>query len=136
MTGPALSSTGSDISGSTAVLFDVSGAAASPYDGTAGMAKSSGVQNSGGNVTAVTISPSTANGLVISTLGVDSNTINDVSPGNFLSAVPAPVASPNPVDQNNGWALWYNSSSVTGTFVCSTQRRQPNDWSSISAPFK
>jgi hypothetical protein len=136
MTGPTLTTTGSDISGSTAVLLDVSGAAASPYDATAGLAKASGVQNSAGNVTAVTISPSSANGLVISTLGVDSNTINGVSPGNFLSAVPAPVASPNPVDQNNGWALWYNASPGAGTFVWTTQGGQVNDWSSIAAAFK
>ena len=136
MMGPTFTTTGSDISGSTAVLFDVSGATTSPYDATAGLAKASGVQNSAGNVTAVTISPSTANGLVISTLGVDSNTVNGVSPGNFLSAVPTPVASPNPVDQNNGWALWYNNSPGAGTFVWSTQGGQVDDWSSISVAFK
>jgi Fe-S cluster assembly iron-binding protein IscA len=136
MMGPSFTTTGSDISGSTAVLLDVSGAATSPYDATAGLAKASGVQNSAGNVTAVTISPSTANGLVISTLGVDSNTVNGVSPGNFLSAVPTPVASPNPVDQNNGWALWYNSSPGAGTFVWTTQGGQVDDWSSIAVAFK
>jgi len=136
MMGPTFTTTGSDISGSTAVLLDVSGAATSPYDATAGLAKASGVQNSAGNVTAVTISPSTANGLVISTLGVDSNTVNGVSPGNFLSAVPTPVASPNPVDQNNGWALWYNSSPGGGTFVWTTQGGQVDDWSSIAVAFK
>ena len=136
MTGPNLSTTGSDISGSTAVLFDVRGAATSPFDAIAGRATASGVQNSAGNVTAATISPSTANGLVISTLGVDSNTINGVSPGNFLSAVPTPVASPNPVDQNNGWALWYNSSPGSGTFVWTSQGGQVDDWSSIAAAFE
>ena len=136
MMGPTFTTTGSDISGSTAVLFDVSGAATAPYDATAGLAKASGVQNSSGNVTAVTISPNTANGLVISTLGIDSNTINGVSPGNFLSAVPTPVASPNPVDQNNGWALWYNTSPGAGTFVWTTQGGQVDDWSSIAAAFK
>jgi hypothetical protein len=136
MMGPTFTTTGSDISGSTAVLLDVSGAATSPYDATAGLAKASGVQNSSGNVTAVTISPSTANGLVITTLGIDSNTINGVSPGNFLSAVPTPVASPNPVDQNNGWALWYNTSPGAGTFVWTTQGGQVDDWSSIAVAFK
>jgi hypothetical protein len=136
MMGPTFTTTGSDISGSTAVLFDVSGAATSPYDATAGLAKASGVQNSSGNVTAVTISPSTANGLVITTLGIDSNTINGVSPGNFLSAVPTPVASPNPVDQNNGWALWYNTSPGARTFVWTTQGGQVDDWSSIAVAFK
>jgi hypothetical protein len=136
MMGPTFTTTGSDISGSTAVLFDGGGAAASPYDTAAGLAKASGVQNSSGNVTAVTISPSTANGLVISTLGIDSNTINGVSPGNFLSAVPTPVASPNPVDQNNGWALWYNTSPGARTFVWTTQGGQVDDWSSIAVAFK
>lgn len=131
-----LSTTGSDISGSTAVLFDVSGAATSPYDSIAGRITASGVQNSAGNVGGVTISPSTSNGLVISTLAVDSHTVNGVSPGNFLSAVPTPVASPNPVDQNNGWALWYNTSLGAGTFVWTTQGGQVDDWSSIAVAFE
>src|SRR5271165_1135509 len=81
MSGPTFTTTGTDISGSTATLLDVSGAATSPYDAAAGMPELSGNQPSTGNVTAVPISPSTANGLVITTLGVDSNTINGLATG-------------------------------------------------------
>jgi hypothetical protein len=136
MTGPTFTTTGTDISGSTATLLDVSGAATSPYDSVAGFASASATQNSSGNVTAVTISPSTANGLVVTTIGVDSNTINGVSPGNFLSAVPTPVVSPNVVDQNNGWAVWYNPSPGSATFVWTTQGGAVANWASIAVAFK
>jgi hypothetical protein len=136
MTGPTITANNTDSSGSTAVLFDVRGAAASPYDLTA---EASGYQPNAGNVTGVTISPSMANGLVITTIGVDSNTINGLaagSPGNFLSAVPTPMTPDNPVDQNNGWALWYNPSAAAGTFIWSTEGGQVDDWASIAVAFK
>jgi hypothetical protein len=102
MVGPVLSTIGADISGSTAILFDISGAASSPFDSAAGLATTSGVQSVSGPITVASITPSTANGLIISSIGVTSNTVNGVSPGNFLSAVPVPVLSPNQVDENNG----------------------------------
>jgi hypothetical protein len=46
------------------------------------------------------------------------------------------VASPNPVDQNNGWAVWYNASPGAGTFVWTTQGGQVDNWSSIAVAFK
>ncbi len=136
MTGPTLTINGTDSSGSTAVLFDVSGAATSPYDV---MAEALGDQTSDGNVTAATISPSTANGLVITTIGVDSNTINGLAtgtPGNFLSAIPTPITPDNPVDQNNGWALWYNPSAAPGTFVWTTEGGQVDLWASLAVAFE
>jgi len=136
MTGPNLSMTGNVASGSTAVLFDVTGAAMSPFDSVAGRSTASLVQSGSGNVTAASITPSTANGLIITSIGVDSNTVNGVSPGNFLSAVPSPVASPNPVDQNNGWALNYNTSTSAETSVWSTQGGAVNDWASIAVAFE
>ena len=54
----------------------------------------------------------------------------------FLSAVPAPVASPNPVDQNNGWALFYNTTAGPLTFVWTSQGGPVNDWASIAVAFK
>lgn len=135
LTGPSLSTTGTDISGSTAVLFDVRGASPAPYDKSAGRATSSGTLKASGSVTAATLSPTTANGLVISSIGIDSNTIVGVSPGNLLSTVPSPVSSPNPVDQNNGWALFYNTGSGPYTFVWSPQGGPVEDWASISVAF-
>jgi hypothetical protein len=135
LTGPNLSTAGTDISGSTAELFDVRGAASAPYDKTAGRATASGSISTTGSVTAASLSPSTANGLVITSIGIDSNTIVGVSPGNLLSTVPAPVSSPNPVDQNNGWALFYNASAGPCTFVWIPQGGPVDDWASIAVAF-
>ncbi len=133
MTGPTFTTSNTDSSGSTAILFDVSGAAALPYDT---MAELSGNQTSDGNVTAVSISPSTANGLVITTIGVDSNSIAGVAPGNFLSSIVNPEAGENPVDENNGWALWYNTTAGDGTFVWNTLGGPLFNWSSVAMAFK
>ncbi len=54
----------------------------------------------------------------------------------FWVSVPTPVASPNPVDQNNGWALWYNTSAGARTFVWTTQGGQVDNWASIAVAFK
>lgn len=136
MNGPNLSTTGNDISGSTAVLLDVEGAAVSPFDSVAGRTTASGIQSNSGSVSAVSITPSTSNGLVITSIGVDSNTIVGVTPGNFLSTVPNPVMSPNPVDQNNGWGLNYNANTGTESYVWTTQGGGVNDWASIAAAFE
>jgi IPT/TIG domain-containing protein len=136
MTGPIFTATGSDISGSTLELFDVAGAATAPFDATAGLATASGTQSSFGSVTGAILTPTTANGLVISSIGISSNTMNGVSPGNFLSAVPAPVASPNPVNQNNGWGFHYNTDTSPETFFWTTQGGAVDDWASIAAAFK
>jgi hypothetical protein len=135
MTGPTLATTGSQMGGSTALLFDIRGAASSPYDSAAGRATTSGNQSSGESVTGVTVSPTTANGLVITSIGIDSNTIVGVSPGNLLSTVPAPVSSPNPVDQNNGWALFYNSTAGPDTFVWTSQGGAVDNWAAIGVAF-
>jgi hypothetical protein len=136
LTGPNLSTTSTDISGSTAVLLDVRGAATAPYDTAAGRATASATQNTSGTVTGATLSPTTANGLVITSIGVDSNTIVGVSPGNFLSIVPAPVVSPNSVQQNNGWAVFYNGSAGPQTFVWTSQGGPVDNWANIAVAFK
>ena len=135
LTGPNLSTSGTDISGSTAVLFDVRGAASAPYDNTAGRATAFGSLTTSGSFAAANLSPTTTNGLVISSIGIDSNTLVGVSPGNFLSSVPSPVSSPNPVNQNNGWALFYNTSPGPCTFVWTPQGGPVDDWASIAVAF-
>jgi len=136
MAGPTLATTGSKIGGSTAVLFDIRGAATAPYDSAAGRATASGNQSSGQSVAGVTVSPSTANGLVITSIGIDSDTIAGVSPGNLLSTVPSPVSSPNPVDENNGWALFYNSTAGPETFTWTSQGGPVYNWASIAVAFE
>ncbi len=125
-----------DISGSTLQLMDITGAAASPWDQTAGHITRSGSQSVAGNVTACMITPSSSNELVVTSIGVDSNTIIGVSPGNFLSAVPQPISSPDPTDQNNGWAIEYASTATSRTYVWATQGGAVQQWASIAVAFK
>src|SRR5712692_9471292 len=90
---------------SNILLFDVEGAAASPFDT---RATNLGSQNVSGTLSTGSVTPSTSNGLVIAEAGFTSNTATGVSPGNFESANTAPEFSDNPVNQNNGWAHVYN----------------------------
>jgi hypothetical protein len=136
MTGPNLTmNNGPDTAGSTALLFDITGAASSPFDSTA---MATGNQSTFGDVTAVSITPITPDGLVISSIGVDSNTIVGLSPGNFLSSVTTPEAGSGgwPDDENNGWALAYNSTAGELTFVWNTTGGPVNNWASVAAAFK
>ncbi len=135
LSGPTLATTGSQIGGSTALLFDIRGAATAPYDSAAGRATASGNDTADGNSAGATISPTTANGLIITSIGIDSNTIVGVSPGNLQSTVPAPVSSPNPVDQNNGWALFYNPTPGPETFTWTPQGGPLYNWASIAVAF-
>jgi len=136
MIGPNLITTGIDYSGSTVQLFDVTAAASSPFDSTSGLQTASGKQLSSGNIIAVAITPNTPDGLVISSIGVASNTVNGISPGNFLSSVVIPETSPWPNDENNGWAVHYNSSTSPITFVWSITGGPAGNWASIAAAFK
>src|SRR5207247_61829 len=62
LSGPTLSVSACAGASSNALVYDVSGAAALPYDNVAGRATASGNQTTAGNVTTVTITPSTPNG--------------------------------------------------------------------------
>ena len=134
MTGPVLTASGTDYSGSTALFFDIVGASSSPFDSTAGWQKASGEQTGSGNVTAVSIAPSTPGGLVISSIGVASNTLTGVAPGNFLSSVTNPEVSPWPNDENNGWAVNYGSGAIS--FVWNSMGGPVYHWASVAAAFK
>ncbi len=130
---------GNDISGSTLQLMDVTGAGASPWDqavcGGTGRCTASGTQSTAGDVSAVTIAPSNPNELIVTSIGVDSNTVIGTSPGNFLSAVPQPISSPDPADQNNGWAIEYNATAGSRTYMWKTQGGAVNVWASIAVVF-
>jgi len=128
--------TSTDISGSTLELLDVVGAAAAPFDATAGRVNCSGNQTVAGNLTGCTITPSTASGLVLSELGVASNTVNGDSPGNFLSAIPSPISSPDHTDQNNGWNINYNASATAETDTWTQQGGAFGNWASSVVAFE
>lgn len=135
-----LTTQNADISGSTLQLFDIAGAdPSSPYDSTAGRPTASGTQSGGaGTITGCSITPSTANGIVISSLGVASNTINAVSGTGtlFLSSADTPETSPWPNDQNNGWATVPKAAASSVTFTWTSTGGAAGNWASLAAAFK
>jgi len=129
-----VSTTGSNTSGgSELVLYDISGAAASPFDaqGTA-----TGNQTSSGNVSTASVTPSTSNGLVIAMLTVESNTITGVSPGLFDAGTTLPAIGISPVDQNGGLAHNYNTDTSPELFVWTASGGAVVNWASIAVAFK
>jgi len=129
-----VSTTGANTSGgSELVLYDISGAAASPFDA---LATLTGNQNSAGNLPTVSVTPSTANGLVIAMLTVESNTITGVSPGLFDAATTLPAIGISPLDQNGGLAHNYNPAPGPELFVWTASGGAVVNWASIAVAFK
>lgn len=128
MTGPAEHQ-------SNVMLFDVVGAATSPLDL---IATNFGSQTSAGNLTAGSIKPTTANGLVIAESGFQSNTCTGTSPniGYFVSANTSPEFSDNPVNQNNCWNVYYNKDTNPETYTWTTMGGPVNPWTFYAAAFK
>ena len=98
------------------VLYDVAGAATSPYDTGA---TANGQQTSNGDLATVSITPSTANGLVFGEVEIGFQTINGlVGPGYILDSVVNTQDDDNPggfgtqnssLDEDNGYAHVYNA---------------------------
>jgi hypothetical protein len=98
------------------VLYDVAGAATSPYD-TGSTAN--GQQTSNGDLTTVSITPSTSNGLVFGEVEIGFQTINGlVGPGYILDSVVNTQDDDNPggpgtqnssLDEDNGCGHVYNA---------------------------
>jgi hypothetical protein len=110
--------TGSQVSGSTVHIYEVSGIQG--YDSTAGRQTATGTQSVAGNLTTASITPTSNYGISFWVMGVDSNTVPGVTPGYFLSSIPTPVSSPNPTDQNNGWGAYLYYESGTQTFIAAS----------------
>lgn len=121
------------ITGSTVVMYDISGAAASPYDSTAcantATCTTTSSQGAGGDLTVTSIiTPSTANGLVLGQLQVlSSNAYGATSPSGVLNASP---------DQNNVWSLFYNPSSAAETYVFHTNQVALSSWGMQAVAFE
>ncbi len=136
-----LTVTSSDnVSDTTILLYDVTGAAASPLDTTA--------SNSGNQTTAVnslngpTITPTTSNGLVLANIQQETNTENGISSpsgGFFDSSLYSDESlnGPENVDQNGGWLHYNNPNTsaitVTWTFLANAVLGR---WASYAAAFK
>lgn len=136
---------GSPAGGSDFFLFDVTGAAASPFDSTAGRQTATGdfAASSGSGTSTVngpSITPSTPNGLIITQIAVDTNTISNVSNGLssvfFAGSIPNPIGQTNPLNENNGWAFDFNATTASRQYVWSTIGVGVNFWASTAVAFK
>jgi len=129
ITKPASASSGTN----TYVLYDISGAATSPFDN---IQSATGNQTVAGNFSGVTITPATLNGVIITDIGVNSPRITAVSPGLFDSVIPHPGAGTTICDENNGWAHEYNTTTSARTYVWSDDGTAVLTWASLAAAFK
>jgi hypothetical protein len=116
------------------VLLDVSGASATPWDVTDSLWDHN--ELSGSTLTTDTITPSTANGLIVTVCSIDNQTLIDLSAGNSLTSVETAVYTPSPSDENNGFGILYNSSASASTFVWSQSAAVVNYWGSVAASYK
>jgi hypothetical protein len=149
-TGPALNGITVSLSGTTTSdimfrLYDVTGAAQSPFDKAT---TAYGDQNSGGNLTASSLTPSAPNELVLNETQIEFHTINGVIGTGFVldSAVnaydddnpPSGSTQQSTLDEDNGNAHIYAPTTSPVTFVYT--HTQPASgvyvWSSVSAAFK
>jgi hypothetical protein len=127
-------------------LYDITGAATSPFDKAA---IAGGDQTSSGNLTTTTLTPSTANGLVLNNTAIDYHTLNGiVGSGYVLDSVVNAVdndaagtagTTDSTLDEDNGFAHIYNATTSPVTFVyTATTTGTPSGiqcWGSTAASF-
>ncbi len=109
-------------------VYDVSGAASAPLDVAVSINNQDEV--SFGNISGPSITASTAGGIIVANVGVESNALTGSNaPWSF-----------DPQDQNNGWAHVLNSSSGTFKPVWTTNQWETSggvgNWGGIAAAFK
>lgn len=122
----------------TLMLYDVKGASSSPLD--------LRVTNTGDEfsdtVVALTITPTTTNGLIIAECGFDFNTAGSVTgTGQLFDSHHFDGESPDGpdcMDENNGWAHYYNATTAaqTFTFVGTVAGRWIQNWAAYATAFK
>ena len=124
----------------TIFLYDVTGAASSPLDTTAG---SSGSQSVAGNLTTpFTITPAEANEIIFEEVIWDYNTGSGlVGQGQFFDTNTFDGESqsgPEPVDQNNGWghAITTSTNPVGITWETMYSGLATGNWAGMAAAFK
>ena len=138
MTGPNLAFSGPNQGGSTAIIYDVIGAATSPYDTTAGNPTVTATDSGTGThqVRTVSITPSTTNGLVFSEMGVNSNQVIGVTPGNFIAATDNNEGSSGDMDENNGWSAQYNTTTSQITYSYTITGGAASGWGAMAVAFE
>ncbi len=149
-TSPTLSSITVALNGTTQGdnmfnLYDIAGAASLPFDKSS---TASGVQNNPGNLTTATLTPSTANGLVMNEVAVDFHTVNGIVGSNYVSDTdvnafdnddpPNGGTDVSTLDMDNGYSHIYNTTTGAVTFVYTYTETTPGgvqDWGSVAAAF-
>jgi len=129
---------------STFMMYDFVGAAASPFDvDSVGQTGSQGSVASSLTTCTNCLTPASANEVIISNFGQSWCTatgINSPSGALFDAATDTGNSNsgPQPVDQNNGWMHFYNSSTsaVTVTWAESCQSTPQGSWAGRVAAFK
>jgi hypothetical protein len=122
----------------TVVFYDVSNAAASPYDTSS---TSSGDVTSCSppcNLTGPTITPGDSNGLVLAIATEWYDAVNGIqSPFNLDTINQSPLYQSPGIDQENGWAHFYNSSAtpVAPTWTFLTVQVE-GYWASVAISYK
>jgi Putative Ig domain len=105
----------------TILLYDVTGAATSPFDTTAG---SNGNQTGAGNLTMpFTLTPAGANELIFTDVIWDYNTAYGLGGGYFDSNMfdGESQSGPEPIDENNGWGHILTTSNAAVSFTWTVQ---------------
>src|SRR6202035_189179 len=127
------------------VLYDVTGAAASPFSGAT---VADGNQASPGNVTLGSITPTTVTGLVLNAAAIDFHTINAVlGTGVVLDSIVNPLDDDNPgsgtanstLDEDNAYAHFYNANTNPVSFVYTATSNDGSGiqvWTSVTLAFK
>jgi hypothetical protein len=149
-TSPALSGITVALNGTTQGdnmfdLYDITGAATSPFD------KSStalGIQNNAGNLTTTTLTPSTANGLVLNVASIDFHTVNGIVGSSYAldsdvnafdnDDPPNGGTDVSTLDMDNGYAHIYNTTTGRVTFVYTYNESTPGgvqNWGAVAAAF-
>ncbi len=123
----------------TLLVYDISGGNQSALFDVAGVATGT-TATLAASITGAAVTPTTANGVVIGTMGIDNNTIigTTTTSGLFDSHYDQNETEPNNLDQNNGWAHVYNPNLATITFVFSPflNSSAQGAWASLAASFK
>jgi len=119
-----INKTGVDTIGSTLIFIDVSSCGPQPcFDSGPGYAGATGAQTQNpGNVTGVSITPTTSAGACFASMAVDAHTITGIlTPALFLSSVATRTGNVEdadfPDDENNGYAVVYYSTAGKITLV-------------------
>lgn len=124
--------------GATFMGFEISGAAASPLDATA---SATGNDTTGSPITGATLTPNTSNGLVVSVIGIAFDSVTGITTtgSNFVSFRSTNEKEPEWNDENNGWAVHYNSglSAIQDTWTHDTvDQTGAGNWAELMAAFK